>query len=330
MFLANFLIALREGVEASLIVGVIVAYLVKVGRRDLLGKVWIGVILAAAIPLTAGAIMTWGPYTLSFQAQEILGGTLSLIAVAMVTWMILWMSENSRTFAKKLREDTSAQLTTGSDWGVVWIALLAVGREGVETALFVWATIKSSATNAVFQPALGVVTGLIVAVVVGWLIYNGAARINLSKFFNYTGILLILVAAGIVSYGIGDLQEASVLPGWGTPIYDYTAYVDGSVFGWLSTTSWWWVLLEAMFNLNAAPTLLQLLGWVLYIAIVLPLFLNRSGMLGGCSPHAPSATPTPQGTSHEADAASHEHDAQSVPTPSVSQPEEPAGASSNG
>ena len=96
------------------------------------------------------------------------------------------------------------------------------------------------------------------------------------------------------------------------------------------TTSWWWILLEAMFNLNAAPTLLQLLGWVLYIAIVLPLFLNRSGMLGGRSPHAPSATPTPQGTSHEADAASHEHDAQSVPAPSVPQPEEPAGASSNG
>lgn len=288
MFLANFLIALREGVEAALIIGVVAAYLVKVGRKNLLPKVWLGVVIAAAIPLSLGAIMTWGPYTLSFQAQEILGGTLSLVAVAMVTWMILWMSSNSRQFARKLREDTAAQLASGSDWGVVWIAFIAVAREGIETALFVWATIKSSAENAIAAPALGVVTGLLVAVVIGWLIYTGAARINLSIFFNITGLLLIFVAAGIVSYGIGDLQESSVLPGWGIPIYDITAYLDGSVYSWLTTSSWWWTLLEAMFNVNASPTHLQLIGWVLYIVIILPLFLVRSGMVG-------AKHPTPKG-----------------------------------
>lgn len=288
MFLANFLIALREGVEAALIVGVVAAYLVKVGRKNLLPKVWLGVVIAAAIPLSLGAIMTWGPYTLSFQAQEILGGTLSLVAVAMVTWMILWMSSNSRQFARKLREDTAAQLASDSDWGVVWIAFIAVAREGIETALFVWATIKSSAENAIAAPALGVVTGLLVAVVIGWLIYTGAARINLSVFFNITGLLLIFVAAGIVSYGIGDLQESSVLPGWGVPIYDITAYLDGSVYTWLTTSSWWWTLLEAMFNVNASPTHLQLIGWVLYIVIILPLFLVRSGMVG-------AKHPTPKG-----------------------------------
>lgn len=288
MFLANFLIALREGVEAALIVGVVAAYLVKVGRKNLLPKVWLGVVIAAAIPLSLGAIMTWGPYTLSFQAQEILGGTLSLVAVAMVTWMILWMSSNSRQFARKLREDTAAQLASDSDWGVVWIAFIAVAREGIETALFVWATIKSSAENAIAAPALGVVTGLLVAVVIGWLIYTGAARINLSVFFNITGLLLIFVAAGIVSYGIGDLQESSVLPGWGIPIYDITAYLDGSVYSWLTTSSWWWTLLEAMFNVNASPTHLQLIGWVLYIVIILPLFLVRSGMVG-------AKHPTPKG-----------------------------------
>lgn len=288
MFLANFLIALREGVEAALIVGVVAAYLVKVGRKNLLPKVWLGVVIAAAIPLSLGAIMTWGPYTLSFQAQEILGGTLSLVAVAMVTWMILWMSSNSRQFARKLREDTAAQLASDSDWGVVWIAFIAVAREGIETALFVWATIKSSAESAIAAPALGVVTGLLVAVVIGWLIYTGAARINLSIFFNITGLLLIFVAAGIVSYGIGDLQESSVLPGWGVPIYDITAYLDGSVYSWLTTSSWWWTLLEAMFNVNASPTHLQLIGWVLYIVIILPLFLVRSGMVG-------AKHPTPKG-----------------------------------
>ena len=170
----------------------------------------------------------------------------------------------------------------------MWIAFIAVAREGIETALFVWATIKSSAENAIAAPALGVVTGLLVAVVIGWLIYTGAARINLSIFFNITGLLLIFVAAGIVSYGIGDLQEASVIPGWGTPIYDITAYLDGSVYAWLTTSSWWWTLLEAMFNVNASPTHLQLIGWVLYIVIILPLFLVRSGMVG-------AKHPTPKG-----------------------------------
>lgn len=298
MFVANFLIALREGVEAALIVGIVVAYLVKVERRDLLPKVWLGVLIAAAVPLGAGALMTWGPYTLEFRAQEILGGTLSLVAVALVTWMILWMGTHSRDLARRLREDAAAAISAGRDWGIVWIALIAVGREGVETALFVWATVKSGAETAVLTPALGVAAGLAVAVLFGWLIYSGAARINLRTFFLATGLLLVLVAAGIVTYGIGDLQEAGVIPGWGIPIYDFTHLVDGSVAAWLTSTSWWWVLLEAMFNLNAAPTHAQFIGWVAYMLVVLPLFLRTCGVgarrraatEAASSPAAPAAS----------------------------------------
>lgn len=279
MFLANFLIALREGVEAALVVGIIMAYLVKVDRRDMLPKVWLGVVVAAVVPMAAGAWMTWGPYTLSFVAQEVIGGGLSLVAVGMVTWMILWMSSNSRTMAARLRQDTAAALEAGSSWGIVWIAIVAVGREGIETALFIWATVKSSASTSVLEPTLGVITGLAIAIVIGWIVYTGAARINLSVFFNTTGLLLILVAAGVVSYGLGDFQEANVLPGWGVAAYDFSHLVDGSVAPWLTTSSWWWVLLEAMFNLNAAPTHLQVIGWCAYMVIVLPLFLIRSAMV---------------------------------------------------
>nr|WP_269212675.1 iron uptake transporter permease EfeU [Schaalia sp. lx-100] len=275
------MIALREGVEASLIVGIILAYLAKVGRKDLFPQVALGTIIAVLVPLSLGAYMTWGPYTLSFAAQEIIGGGLSLVAVAMVTWMILWMSKNSHALTEKLRSDTNAALKTGSTWGIVWIAVVAVGREGIETALFVWATVKSSATNSVIDPTLGVLTGLIVAVLIGWAVYTGAARINLSLFFNITGLLLIFVAAGVMSYGIGDFQEANVLPGWGVPIYDFTYLVDGSLASWLNTSAWWWVLLEAMFNLNAAPTHLQFFAWLIYIVSVLPIFLVRSRI---CSP----------------------------------------------
>lgn len=288
MFLANFLIALREGVEASLIVGILVAYVVKTGRRDLLPRLWAGVLIAAAVPLGLGAVMTWGPYTLSFQAQEVLGGVLSLVAVGLVTWMIFWMGEHSREYTARLREDAARQMDSGSNWGVVWIAVVAVGREGIETALFVWATVKSSATTSVAAPALGVLVGLLAAVVVGWLVYTGAARVNLRTFFTATGVLLIFVAAGIVSYGIGDLQEASVLPGWGTPLYDVSGWFDGSAAGWLTTSSWWFTLLEAMFNLNVAPTVLQVLGWAVYLVVVLPLFV-RSSLVGRTAP--PRAVP---------------------------------------
>ncbi|WP_051232574.1 iron uptake transporter permease EfeU [Acidipropionibacterium thoenii] len=277
MFVANLLIALREGFEASLVVGIIYAYLVKSGRRDLIGKLWLGVGLAALIPLGIGAILTWGPKTLTFQAQEILGGGLSLVAVAMVTWMVFWMGENSRKLKGDLESDLSRSLSSHrSGWGVVWIAILAVGREGVETALFIWATVKSSVqTNSVATTA-GVVTGLAAAVLLGWLVYRGALRINMRAFFAATGAFLILVAAGIVSYGIGDLQEAGVLPGIMTHAWDYST--------WLPSTSspiyWLYVVAVAMFQVNLAPTVLQVIAWWVYLVPVMTLFiLQVSGRL---------------------------------------------------
>jgi len=275
LFLANFLIALREGVEASLVVGILVATLVKTNRRDVLPRLWLGVILAAVVPLTAGAIMTWGPYTLTFQAQEVLGGTLSIVAMGMLTWMIFWMATHARKMTSNLREQALDALKSGSGWSLVWIAIISVGREGVETAIFVWATVKATSQGGFWQPTAGVITGLIVAIIIGWLVYRGTAKINLSTFFFATGLLLIVVAAGIVSYGIGDLQEAGVLPGWGVTIYDISSYFDGHI-PFLDATSWWFVLLEAMFNVNLAPTYLQFFGGALYLIIVLPLFIRHT------------------------------------------------------
>ena len=209
---ANLLIALREGLEAALVVSIIVAYLVKSGRRDALPKLWLGVGLAALIPLVAGAIMTWGPKTLTFQGQEILGGTLSFVAVGLVTWMIFWMGKNARELKGELEGSLSKSLSAGSSgWGIVWIAVVAVGREGVETALFVWATVRSSIETSAMQATVGVIAGLAIAIVLGVLIYQGAVRINLRVFFAVTGYFLVVVAAGIIAYGIGDLQEAGLL-----------------------------------------------------------------------------------------------------------------------
>ena len=268
MFLANLLIALREGLEAALVVSIIVAYLVKSDRRDALPKLWLGVGLAALVPLVAGAVMTWGPKTLTFQAQEILGGLLSFVAVGLVTWMIFWMGKNARELKGELEGSLSKTLAEGgSGWGVVWIAVVAVGREGVETALFVWATVRSSIETSIMQTTAGVVTGLVLAIVLGVLIYQGAVRINLRIFFAVTGYFLIVVAAGIVAYGIGDLQEAGLLPGHTSHAWDLSSYLPANT----SPLHWLYVLLEAMFQLNLQPSVLQVVGWCLYIVSTLVL-----------------------------------------------------------
>ena len=268
MFLANLLIALREGLEAALVVSIIVAYLVKADRRDALPKLWIGVGLAALLPLATGAILTWGPKTLTFQAQEILGGTLSFVAVGLVTWMIFWMGKNARELKGELEGSLSRTLAEGgSGWGVVWIAVVAVGREGVETALFIWATVRSSIESSTMQTTAGVVTGLALAIVLGVLVYQGAVRINFRIFFAATGYFLVVVAAGIVAYGVGDFQEAGVLPGIMSHAWDLSAHLPNST----SPLYWLYVLLQAMFQLNLQPTVLQVVGWCLYIVPVLVL-----------------------------------------------------------
>ena len=268
MFLANLLIALREGLEAALVVSIIVAYLVKADRRNALPKLWIGVGLAALLPLATGAILTWGPKTLTFQAQEILGGTLSFVAVGLVTWMIFWMGKNARELKGELEGSLSRTLSgDGSGWGVVWIAVVAVGREGVETALFIWATVRSSIETSTMQTTAGVVTGLALAIGLGVLIYPGAVRINFRIFFATTGYFLVVVAAGIVAYGVGDFQEAGVLPGIMSHAWDLSAHLPDSA----SPLYWLYVLLQAMFQLNLQPTVLQVVGWCLYIVPVLVL-----------------------------------------------------------
>ena len=308
MFLANLLIALREGLEAALVVSIIVAYLVKADRRDALPKLWLGVGLAALIPLVAGAIMTWGPKTLTFQAQEILGGTLSFVAVGMVTWMIFWMGKNARELKGELEGSLSKSLSAGSSgWGVVWIAVVAVGREGVETALFVWATVRSSIESSTMQTTAGVITGLVLAIVLGVLIYQGAVRINLRVFFAVTGYFLVVVAAGIIAYGIGDLQEAGLLPGIMSHAWNLSSYLPDST----SPFHWLYVLLQAMFQFNLQPTVLQVVGWWVYIVPTLVLLTLQ--ITGRWSSPARAVGATPAAAS--ADESDAEEPADAVATP---------------
>ena len=272
------MIGLREGLEAARVVGILVAYLRKIGRDDVLPRIWLGVGLAVALSLAIGAALTFGTYGLSFQAQELIGGILSIVATGFVTWMVFWMLRAARGLSRELRSDVDSHLA-GAGWGLVLVAFLAVGREGIETALFIWAAVQASGSTAL--PLDGAALGIAVAVVLGYLIYRGVLSINLSRFFTYTGVILIVVAAGVLAYGVHDLQEAGVLPGINSLAFDVTAFVPPD--------SWYGTLLKGTLNFSPATTWLEAIVWVAYVVPVMTIFILKSRQ----RPSVPVA-PTPE------------------------------------
>lgn len=259
-FLGNFLIGLREGLEAALVVGILLAYIRKTQRTHLLAPMWAGVSVAVLLSLSFGALLTFGPQTLTFEAQEAIGGSLSIISVGFVTWMIFWMAENARMLSDELKGKLDAVQT--SVWAVVLLAALSVGCEGLETTLFIWSAIRTAGQEANAIPMLGALVGIAIAVVRAW----GMMRINLSRFFTITGAFLVIVAAGVLSYGIHDLQEAAILPGLNNIAFESYRYIDPSSF--VGT------LLKAVFNLSSTTTWLEAGAWILYVGIVMPLFIR--------------------------------------------------------
>ncbi|MFT4166239.1 MAG: FTR1 family protein [Microlunatus sp.] len=266
--LANYLIGLREGLEAALVVSILIAYLVKTDRRQLLPRIWTGVGIAVVISLLFGALLTFGPKGLTFEAQEAIGGILSIIAVVFVTWMIFWMATAAKSISGELKAaiDKAAE---AKPWSLMVVALLAVGREGLETAMFIWAATQASTrgTGASWVPLLGALLGLLTAVVLGYLFYKGSVRINLTKFFAWTGAFLIVVAGGVLAYGMHDLQEAAILPGLHNLAFDVSHIVP--------PTSWHGTLLKGIFNFSPATTWLEATVWVLYVVPTMIIFLRR-------------------------------------------------------
>jgi high-affinity iron transporter len=262
--LANYLIGLREGLEASLVVSILATFLVKSGHRDRLKLVWIGVGAALAVAAAAWGLLQFvtALTARSFTTQETVGGVMSILAVGFVTWMIFWMRKASRSIARELRERMDTALAIGSR-AVVILAFLAVFRESIETAFIVYAS-AATATTAV--PFVGVLLGLATAVVLGVLIYRGAVKINLAVFFKWTGAVLVLVAAGIFAYGFHDLQEANLLPGLHHLAFDISHVIPPD--------SWYGVLLKGIFNFNPAPTVLESIAWLAYLVPVLVLYFR--------------------------------------------------------
>lgn len=259
--LSTFLIALREGLEASLIVGILYAYLARSGRKSSLGFLWLGVSLAIAFSLGLGAFLSFTSTQLSVRGEEIFAGTTSVLAVSLVTWMVFWMKRSARG----LRDDLHGKIDSAAGMGnlaLVFAAFFAVAREGLETALFIYTNFKTVSSDT--APSVGLVLGLGFAVVLGYLLYRRTLRINLGKFFTVTGVALLIVAAGVLSHGINEFQNFGALPGaksfaWNLP---GSSSVVATIF-------------DGTIGISTTITWLQLLVWAIYIFTTLKLYLAK-------------------------------------------------------
>ena len=242
--LSTFIIALREGLEAALIIGILVAYILKTERRHLLAPLWSGVAAAIIGSIGLGLILSKTSEELTERAEEIFVGTTSFLAVALVTWMVFWMKRTARTLKADLHGKVDSALRTGP-LALAGAAFFAVIREGLETALFVYSNFNTVADTG--SSALGLILGFAVAISLGYLIFKSAIKLDLSKFFRYTGVALVVVAAGVLSYGVHEFQELGWLPGGESYAWDVSSLIPkdsllgatlGGLVGFDNTTSW--------------------------------------------------------------------------------------------
>ena len=265
----NFLIGLREGLEAGLVVSILLAALRKTAapesanQRVSSAPVWLGVLGAVMVAGSFAAVLTFSTSVLSSRAQEAVGGLLSVLAVGLVTGMVFWMRRTAASLSAQLRGEVQRAVAMGAG-ALTVTAFLAVGREGLETTLFLWTAVRASGSTA--APLLGAALGLAAAVVLCWLLYRRAVRLNVGVFFNRTAIALIVIAAGVLSYGLGDLQDAGLLPGQRWIAFDLTAHVDPN--------SWWVSIVTGATELAPKMTVLQAVAWLAYLAVVIPTFVH--------------------------------------------------------
>ena len=278
--LANFLIGLREGLEATLVVSILIAYLVKTDRRDRLPPVWAGIGAAITLSLGIGALLTFSSNSLSFEAQEGFGGTMSFIAVIFVTFMIFWMRKAARSMKGELQGQLDKAIAMGTG-ALVVTAFVSVAREGIETALFVWPAVQAAGSG--WEPLVGVFLGLGVAVTIGYLMYRRAIAFNLGRFFTWTGAALVIVAGGVLTYGIAEYQEIGLLPGQDSIAFDVSGVIAPDGFAA--------ALLRGILNIHPTTSWLQAIAWLLYVVPVMIFFLRPQRPTQAPAPTEPAAAP---------------------------------------
>ena len=255
--MSAFLIALREGLEAALIVGIVMGYLRQIGRGDHTLFAWAGVAIAALLSALIALIMRFIGAELETPYEQIFEGTTIFLAVAILTWMIFWMRYQGRLLKSDIEHKIFSAVTRGETWGVFGLVFFSVFREGLETALFLAANAFAADGLSTF---IGALIGIAIAVVAGVLIYAYAVRLDVRLFFNATSILLVVFAAGLVARGVAEYQEI----GW-LPILTNTAW-DTSA--WINIDSTLGSLLQALVGYNDKPSVLQVVSYFGYWLVI--------------------------------------------------------------
>lgn len=265
--LPSFVITLREGLEAALIIGIVAAFLVREGRPDALKRMWIGVGSAVAVCILVGVVLRVVDQELPERGQATLETVIALVAVAMVTYMIVWMKQHARELRGSLEGSAATAVAAGSAGALVAMAFFAVFREGFETAVFLIAVFQQGTTPV--ASGIGAILGLVAALAIGWGIYRGGVRLNLQRFFKATGVILVIVAAGLFASGIHSAQEL----GWINGLDD--GFLDLS---WLVHPGTWTAsLLTGILGLRESMSAAMVAGWLLYAIPMTAFVLWPSG-----------------------------------------------------
>lgn len=263
--LPSFLLSLREGIEAALIIGIVLGAIRKMKRRDLSSIVWGGTLSAIAVSFLSAFVLERLGASLEGQAEILFEGITMLLAASLLTWMIFWMQRQSQHIKGEIENNVRRASMTSGKRAMFLVAFFAVVREGVELAIFLTATALASSAQATLTGAL---LGLLAAVMIGWLIFASTIRLNLGMFFQITGVLLILFAAGLVAHGVHEFTEIGWLPAVIEHVWDINAYLPEA-----SSTG---QLLSTLFGYNANPSLAEILAYIGYfVAILVGIRLNR-------------------------------------------------------
>lgn len=267
----HFVIGLREGVEAALIVGIIATFLQQQGRGDAIRWMWAGVLLAIVLCVGVAVVLELVDENLPQRQQETFEAVVGLVAVGMVTFMIVFMRRHARQLGGELRDSAASALAVGSAWGLVGMAFLAVMREGLETAMFMLAAFQASMGTSPAVAGLGAVCGVLVAAVIGWLVYRSGMKVNLSRFFRFTAVLLVIIAAGLVSSAIHHANEAALFTAGSGQALDLSAVVvprsDSITTG----------LITGLLGVYPFPSTAEVVGWLLYAVPMLVYVLWPQG-----------------------------------------------------
>ena len=262
--LPTYLLSLREGLEAALIIGIVLGALSKIRRTDLSPAVWLGALSAVGVSILTAVLLTSFGMSLEDPAEAIFEGITMLIAAGILTWMIFWMSKQARFLKSELEAGVNKAAASAGKSAVFWLAFIAVVREGVELALFITAAFfvgnQGSATGDIVQTLIGTILGVGTAALLSWTLFATTVRLDLRRFFQVTGFLLILFAAGLIAHGVHEFNEV----GWIPTVIEHVWNVDTII----SESSLVGQLLKTLFGYNSSPSLTEMIAYFIYLAVV--------------------------------------------------------------